>query len=167
MSANVYWHRVCPSRKKRLVIFVFVFGFSILGFIRSSQTLSSTQDRDKEFDSSEGSFHQFEEESDPEVRDRRPRHDDTVHWDSSSGSSSSQHFWEKEEDSSCFHVDQICHDGNRGGEWFYDKNGANDVSSYMQLHQPSITYSNEDIPDEYEPDERYYFNVTSISSFFS
>lgn len=159
MSANAYWRRVCPSRQKPLfLISVLVFGFSILGFIRSSQTLSSTQGQG-------GTFHQFEEDSDSEVRDR-PSHDDTVHWGSSSGSSPSQHFWEKEEDSSCFHVDQICHH-KTGGEWFYDNNGANDVSSHMQLHQPSITYSNEDTPDEYEPDERYYFNVTSPSALSS
>lgn len=148
------------ARRKPLLIFFLVLGFCILfcifSVIRSSQTLSSLQYHTIE--NLVKIFNQTEKDSNTATGNTRQDHD------TNRGSSgSSRHFWEQEDNPSCFHLDKICH-GN--GEWFYDDVHNNQVatSSRMLLNQPSITYSSVDIPEEYDPDERYYFNVSSPSA---
>ena len=148
------------ARRKPLLIFFLVLGFCILfcifSVIRSSQTLSSLQYHTIE--NLVKMFNQTEEDNNI-ATDSKSQGQDT----NEGSSESSRHFWEQEDNLSCFHLDKICH-GN--GIWFYDDVHNNHVStsSRMLLNQPSITYSSVDIPEEYDPDERYYFNVSSPSA---
>ena len=145
------------SSRRRRLSFVLVFGLSIFCVLRSSQTLSSLQNQTKE-NLGKIYYNQTEEDKSDGADDRRQEHH------ANRGTSdSSAHFWEQEDNPTCFHLDRICQEN---GEWFYDvPNNHTAISSRIRLHQPSIKYSMLDVPDEYDPDERYIFNVVNTTSY--
>eukprot|EP00986_Skeletonema_menzelii_P012064 scaffold6449_cov148-Skeletonema_menzelii.AAC.4 len=148
-------HHLYTARRKPLLSLVLVFGLCIFSVMRSSQTVSSLQNHTRE--NFLGKIFNQTEEYKNEAADNRRRDDQTKN---RGGGGSSRHFWEREDNPSCFHLNKICH-GN--GAWFYDDVPNNHVTSSprMLLNQPSINYSNLDVPEEYDPDERYRFNVAS------
>lgn len=142
--------------KPLLTTYVLALGLGIFSVIRSSQILSSQQRQNRgKLATIVNPMEDVKNEAAAAAGDRRQEQEHD--------SGSSRHFWEQEDNPSCFHLDNICH-GN--GEWFYD-NIHNDqvaASSRMLLHQPSVWYSNLDIPEEHDPDPRYYFNISSLAS---
>lgn len=73
--------------------------------------------------------------------------------------SNKEYFWDKREQSSCFHLDDICHGDDR---WFYRH------SERTTSHQPTITYvaGNVTLSHGYiDVDNRFYFNVSTDSKF--